>query len=183
MKVFCDMDGVLTDFPSQYNHRREYFGKPPIPLIKFNEEDFPHYVEKTAREIDAELDYMFWANLPWMKHGRALLNLLEQMFGRERICLLSFPSYSPQGPAGKIAWVRRELPSYEMRLILATDKRFCASPDAILFDDKPRNAEEFTAAGGWSVVVPAPWNCAGSVTMEKFMHTIEQTFRSVKNSQ
>lgn len=184
MKVFCDMDGVLTDFPSAYNERRENQGKEPIPLSAFNERDFPIAVGQEAWRIDAELDFRFWANLPWMPHGLEFLVLLERLFGPQNICLLSFPSHNAEvGAAGKIAWVKREAVSYETRLILAMDKRFCASSDAILFDDKPRNAEEFTAAGGWGCVVPAPWNCAGSVTMEKFMHSIEQTFRSLKNSQ
>ena len=183
MKVFCDMDGVLTDFPRAYNERRRHLGKEPIPLEKFNEQDFPNAVGDLAWRIDAELDYHFWADLPWMPHGLDFLILIEKLFGPQNICLLSFPSHNAEtGAAGKVAWVRRELPQYEMRLLLAMDKRFCASRDAILFDDKPRNAEEFTAAGGWGCVVPAPWNCAASLTMEKFMHSIEQTFRSLKNS-
>ena len=154
MKIFCDIDGVLTDFPRAYNERYNL----SIPLEQFNEEQFPQAVGKDARQIDEDLDFDFWSNLPWMPYGRRFLELLESLFGAEHICLLSFPSYSPDGPRGKIEWVKRELPQYEMRLILAMDKRFCASPDAILFDDKPRNVAEWNQAGGRGILVPAPWN-------------------------
>jgi len=154
MKVFCDIDGVLTDFPAAFNRR---YGL-TIPREDFNETDFPMIMGQSPQEIDAGLDQEFWMDLPWMPYGRQFLGLLESLFGAEHICLLSFPSYSPDGPRGKIEWVRRELPQYEMRLILAMDKRFCASPDAILFDDKPRNVTEFREAGGQSILVPAPWN-------------------------
>lgn len=177
MKIFCDIDGVLTDFPRAYNER---FGL-KIPLGKFNEEEFPLAVGKDARQIDAELDFDFWAKLPWMPHGQKFLYYLEQIFGSKHICLLSFPSYSPDGPMGKIAWVKRELPAYEMRLLLAMDKRFCASPDAILFDDKPRNVEEFRAAGGRAILVPAPWNgqpCVASDMLE-FMQDVTRMFSIV----
>jgi hypothetical protein len=154
MKVFCDIDGVLTDFPRAFN---EYTGY-NIPIEDFAEDKFQVAVGKTLPEIDAKLDFGFWANLPWTKTGRQFLNFLEWTWGHENICLLSFPSYSPEGPSGKVAWVKKELPGYAMRLILATDKRFCAGPDTILFDDRPRNVAEFKAAGGSAVLVPTPWN-------------------------
>ena len=123
MKVFCDIDGVLTDFATAYCQRTGIY----IPINKFNEIDFPKFVGKDIKLIDAELDYEFWSTLPWMKYGKIFLSNIEGIFGIENICLLSFPSYSKEGPAGKIAWVKRELPEYEMRLILAFDKRFCAA--------------------------------------------------------
>lgn len=173
MKVFCDIDGVLTDFPRAYN---EHFCL-QIPRERFNEESFSAIVGMDARAIDEELNFQFWAHLPWMPQGREFLAALERIFGVERICLLSFPSYSPQGPAGKIAWVRRELPQYEMRLLLAMDKRFCVSPDAILFDDKPRNVTEFRDAGGRAMLVPAPWNPAGrEQSIGDFLEDIERIF-------
>jgi len=154
MKVFCDIDGVLTDFPKAFNAR---YGL-NIAEELFGEADFPRLLNRTIEEIDAGLDYEFWSNLPWTDTGRQFLWSLEWIYGAENICLLSFPSYSPEGPAGKIAWVKRELPDYSMRLILAADKRFCASADAVLFDDRPRNVREFKAAGGHAILVPTPYN-------------------------
>jgi len=173
MKVFCDIDGVLTDFPAAYNRRYNL----SIPLEQFNEEQFPTAVRcDDPQIIDADLDKDFWANLPWMPDGEIFLYLLERLFGFENIWLLSFPSYSTDGPRGKIEWVRRELPQYFMRLILAMDKRSCASSDAILFDDKPRNVTEFKAAGGSAILVPAPWNHPNfnNVTMLQFLDSLER---------
>jgi len=154
MKIFCDIDGVLTDFPRAFNER---YGL-DIAYELFGEGDFPAFMNKTIEQIDADLDFDFWANLPWTRYGRVFLDCLEWIYGQKNIYLLSFPSYSPAGPAGKIAWVRRELAGYANRLILATDKCSCASGDAILFDDRPRNIREFKAAGGNALLVPAPWN-------------------------
>lgn len=154
IRCFVDIDGVLTDFPRAYNER---FGL-NIPLKKFTEEQFPIEVGKSIEQIDAELDKEFWANLPWLPWGRSIMTLLEAYFGRQNICLLSFPSYTPDGPAGKMQWIYENIIQYRMRFILATNKRFCAGPNAVLFDDKPRNVEEFKNAGGQAILVPAPWN-------------------------
>lgn len=159
MKCFIDMDGVLDDFAAGY--RRKY--KIDLPDTAFTEEEFPKAVGKSIQEIDSELDWDFWADLPWMPKGHQIIHLLENSFGKENCYLLTFPSYSIRGPEGKIIWVRRNLPDYSMRLILATVKYVCAGPDAVLFDDKLRNVQEFEnppdhSAGGRGVLVPAPWN-------------------------
>lgn len=154
LKCFLDIDGVLTDFPRAYNERSGL----DIAMHDFAENRFAMTVGKSIHRIDAELDREFWATLPWMPRGRELLGLLEHYFGAANICLLSFPSYSIEGPTGKFDWVRDNLPGYVMRTILATDKRFCAGPGRVLFDDKARNVAEFREGGGHAVLVPAPWN-------------------------
>ncbi|MBE3095121.1 MAG: hypothetical protein IMZ52_08830 [Actinobacteria bacterium] len=154
MKCFLDIDGVLTDFPTAMNR---YLGT-SVPPDQFGDVNLPNALGMTIPELDTKLDAPFWENLPWLPTGRTVLELVEDYFGRDNICLFSFPSYNSEGATGKIDWIKKNLPDYSNRFLLGTLKYFCASPTTVLLDDKEKNIREFKHAGGLGVVVPAPWN-------------------------
>jgi len=154
LRCFLDIDGVLTDFPTAMN---TYLNM-NIPVEKFNDRELVNEVGISIPELDSKLGKDFWENLPWLPTGRNVLDLVEDYFGRENVCLFSFPSYNPEGAFGKILWIRKNLPDYSNRFLLGTLKYFCASPNTILLDDKEKNIREFKRNEGLAVLVPAPWN-------------------------
>jgi len=112
----------------------------------------------TIPELDAKLGKDFWQNLPWLPTGRKVLTLVEDYFGRDNVCLFSFPSYNPEGATGKILWIRKNLPDYTNRFLLGTLKYFCANPNIVLLDDKEKNVREFKQYGGLAIQVPTLGN-------------------------
>jgi len=154
LKCFLDIDGVLTDFPTAMN---AYLGL-SIPVSKFNDIDLVDELDMTIPELDAKLGKDFWEHLPWLPTGRAVLSTVEKYFGRDNICLFSFPSYNPEGATGKILWIRKNLPDYTNRFLLGTLKYFCANSNAILIDDKEKNVREFKQNGGLAIQVPTQGN-------------------------
>ena len=152
MRIFLDLDGVLTDFPTAFNK----FYNCSIPFEKFS--DLQPETGKTTIEIDGELTREFWATLPWLPTGKRVLRLIEKYYGRYNICLLSFPSFNPEGASGKIEWIKKNLPDYSNKFLLGGAKHFCANSNSILFDDKEKNIYEFNRAGGLGILVPAPYN-------------------------
>jgi len=158
IRIFCDMDGVLTDFKRGFkrlkankNHRTpdEYeskYGKNSIwPLVD-------HRKEK------------FWKRLPWTKDGRELWDYLS----RYTPYILSAPSRSNYSIDGKLEWLslnlginqKKPITSFEeheadpeKRVILSKDKEtFVRDKNDVLIDDKDSNIKKWTEAGGTGIL-------------------------------
>ena len=173
--AFVDMDGVLTNFlgPALDLHGRsipEVYGT-SVALGTWEVwKLFGATAEAFWRPIEA-VGFDFWANLPWTTEGRHILQMAEQVFGEPNVRLLSSPSSDPMSAAGKVAWVRRELPQYAGRLILCPGgpksddpavirgKGAVAGPGKVLIDDSDHNLAEWARGGGDAgILVPRPWN-------------------------
>jgi hypothetical protein len=151
--VFCDLDGVLTDFvrPALALH-----GK-PLPMADVRR-DFVDQVGIPANEFWAPLGRFFWENLPWTDEGVSFFNHLEGLVGAENLHLLTSPCLTDGCRDGKAAWVMKHLPSYERRLFIGAVKAAIAAPNKLLIDDNGPHVEAFRKAGGRAVLVPRPWN-------------------------
>ena len=67
-KIYCDMDGVLTDFESRFEH---YTGMHPQAYEKAKGlAAFWHL-------IDVEVGVKFWVGMPWMPQGERLWNFIN----------------------------------------------------------------------------------------------------------
>ena len=62
-KIYCDMDGVLTDFQKRFEH---FSGMSP------KEYENKYGTAAFWNLIDVEVGIKFWANMDWMPEGERL---------------------------------------------------------------------------------------------------------------
>jgi hypothetical protein len=135
-KIYCDMDGVLTDF------NKAYFDLTGVDLTgqHLNDENFWNPINKAG--------YDFWVSMEWMPDG----NDLWEVISKYNPTLLSAPSRSNDSRVGKFDWVERELPGVELILRSAKRKREFAAPNHILIDDRPDNIQGWIEDGGEGIL-------------------------------
>ena len=172
--VMLDMDGVLVDFvgglhkalgvPYDYDHY-------PYEKNKWNM--FGDIQRPTGEgsysfeEIDACCTAEFWENLKWMPDGHDILRVVYEKVKAERIYLLTTPMPNVESASGKVAWIRKNLPGYEKRLIITrASKGILATPNRLLIDDRDKNVDEFADGGGSGIIVPRPWNRCYSIPIQ-----------------
>jgi hypothetical protein len=138
--IYCDMDGVLTDFDKQFE--KASGGIPPR-----------EYEEKNGKEafwnlIDNENGVGFWVGMPWMPNGQTLWNYIKQY----NPTLLSAPSRQNESRLGKRLWVKKNIPGTKLILANAENKQNYANDKSILIDDRPSNIEQWRSKGGIGIL-------------------------------
>lgn len=134
MRLFVDMDGVLTDFNRQF---REWFGE-DIEVCRYKDDPrvrglIDWYMPDAPPE--------FWGNMPWLPGAREFW--LE--LGKWNPEILSAPYNRTQCVEGKLVWCKRELyPS--VAITLEPDKFVVSNPGDILIDDSAYNAHGWRGA-------------------------------------
>jgi|TARA_R110002153_G_scaffold220289_1_gene372753 hypothetical protein len=138
-KIYCDMDGVLTDFQSRFEH---FSGMSPKEYEnKYNTAAFWNL-------IDVEVGVSFWSDMNWMPQGQKLWQFIEK-YNPE---LLTSPSKDNNSRLGKKLWVKNNLtPLPNVIFSYSEDKQRYADTNAILIDDKKSNINEWTARGGIAI--------------------------------
>lgn len=134
-KVYCDMDGVLTDFNKSY----EKLTGIDIGGQHFTSEEFWKPINDAG--------YNFWIEMEWLEDGKRLWNYIEK-YNPE---LLSAPSRVVDSRIGKSDWVKRELPDVILNLRYAKHKKDFAGPNNILIDDRLENIISWINTGGIGV--------------------------------
>ncbi len=158
MRLFLDMDGVLVDY---YAGVCEAHGHKPWPYFcrvgdwNFYDGDPMHL---NSQIVAPKMGRDFYATLPWMRDGKAILAAAEKAVGAENVFLLSSPWSTPGCDEGKRLWVRVNAPAYAPRTLIGACKEACAFRGGILFDDSDANCKLFVKWGGRARVVPRPWN-------------------------
>lgn len=138
-KIYCDMDGVLTDFESRFEH---YSGMLP------KEYENKHGITGFWNLIDVQVGVKFWAGMPWMPQGQALWNFISPY----KPDLLTSPSRDNNSRLGKNIWVKNHLsPKPKVIFAYSKDKQRYANENSILIDDKKSNINEWTASGGIAI--------------------------------
>lgn len=138
-KIYCDMDGVLTDFVKRFEHfagmnPQEYEGKYGTPAF--------------WELIDNKIGVRFWVGMDWMPAGRQLWDFISPY----QPDLLTSPSRHDTSRLGKNLWVKNNLnPKPKVIFVYSSDKQRYASENAILIDDKKSNINEWTAKGGIAI--------------------------------
>jgi hypothetical protein len=149
--VFCDMDGVLSDFPKQF---KKYTGMtlPEATLSKGK-----NGVSETIRNFDEE----YWVTMEWMHDGKILWEFLITTFPNLKI--LTSPSMDKHNKymiescrTGKIKWAKKHLNLNEDRVIVSGAKHKQIFPGVeskcILVDDTVRKIDKWKAAGGTGIL-------------------------------
>lgn len=139
VKIFCDMDDVLTAFSASVARLGQAAGLPFEAPIEAKEAMY--------KAID-EAGIAFWAGMPWTRGGKHVWEIAT------RYCpspvLLSSPGYMRYAPAGKNLWVKFNLPG--VPLFLSTTKSEYVERDAILIDDSRENIGAWKDCGGLGIL-------------------------------
>ena len=135
-QVYCDMDGVLTDFELGYE--------------KLTGIDLKGEFQKGSDFWDpiSKAGVGFWAGLQWMPGGKELWAYLKPF----NPILLSAPSREQSSRIGKAVWVKHKIPGTKLILRYAKQKQQLATPESILIDDRQVNIDQWEAAGGIGIL-------------------------------
>jgi len=135
-QVYCDMDGVLTDFELGYE--------------KLTGIDLKGEFQKGSDFWDpiSKAGVGFWAGLQWMPGGKELWAYLKPF----NPVLLSAPSREQSSRIGKAVWVKHKIPGTKLILRYAKQKQQLATPESILIDDRQVNIDQWEAAGGIGIL-------------------------------
>ena len=155
-QIYCDMDGVLTDFEKRFvtllrKEGPKYYSKAVIAQVTRPK----HFEALEGQEefwkfIDQYIGLEFWSQMEWMPNGRALWNFI-QPYGPK---LLTSPSRDNTSRLGKRLWVKENLvPAPEVLFRFGDAKSDFANENAILIDDKPSNLAAFAGKGGIALEV------------------------------
>ena len=135
-KIYCDMDGVLTDFESRFEH---YSGMSP------KEYENKYGTAGFWNLIDVEVGVKFWVGMDWMPQGKQLWNFISPY----QPDLLTSPSRDNNSRLGKNLWVKNNLnPKPKVIFAYSADKQRYSNENSILIDDKKSNINEWIAKGG-----------------------------------
>lgn len=148
-RLYCDMDGVLSDFREQFDH---LFGMTPDEAKdRFGAAGFWDKIHNQGKG--------FWATMPWTPGGQKLWSAISKY----NPTLLTAPPREPGGygldPAsmnGKKSWAKSHLSPAPAGVTFrsAKNKVTIAQRDVaeglipILIDDKESTIEAWNAAGG-----------------------------------
>tara|TARA_B100001778_G_scaffold168747_1_gene138734 strand:- start:114 stop:659 length:546 start_codon:yes stop_codon:yes gene_type:complete len=135
-QIYCDMDGVLTNFEGRFDH---FTGMHPQDYEK-------QYGTAAFWElIDNKIGVRFWVGMGWMPAGNQLWDFIKPYQPH----LLTSPSRNDTSRLGKNLWVRNNLnPKPKVIFAYSKDKQRYANSKSILIDDKKSNINEWKAAGG-----------------------------------
>ena len=138
-KIYCDMDGVLTDFEKRFDH---FSGMHPQEYEKkFGIEQFWHL-------IDTKIGVRFWVGMDWMPEGKRLWDFISPY----KPDLLTSPSRHNSSRLGKQLWAKNNLsPKPKVILAYSQDKQRYSNENSILIDDKKSNINEWAAKGGIAI--------------------------------
>lgn len=144
-EIFCDMDGVLTDFESS-----------ALRLTQSTEYDKSDFW-KSLHSLELDEVEKFWATMPWHPGGKKLWTFI----GRYNPTVLSAPDNSrPEFreacESGKTQWIKKNLRPTPKNVIFETDKFKYAHSNSVLIDDKTKNIDPWEQAGGFGILYINP---------------------------
>lgn len=146
LKIYCDLDGVLTDFDGRFKHFSGGISAKDYKNEK-GEAEFWKF-------IDYEIGYRFWAGMDWMENGRELWDYIKQF----NPGILTTPSRNNVSRIGKRIWVEENL-TPRPDITFAYNKGRYANKHSILIDDRQRNLD------GWQANKGIPIRCLyGNIT-------------------
>lgn len=158
MKVYLDQDGPIANF---VKGAFDLFDQKVPDLWPENEWNIENILGVSKKELWKKIDnagHHFWANLEPTQYFNDLIKLVSNIDPEFHI--ITSPARNPDSVKGKMIWMQRNL-SWSFRrfiFISSESKHHFASPDRILIDDKLSNIEQWTKAGGISILFPCPWN-------------------------
>lgn len=158
MKLFLDLDGVLSDFVGAAC-RAHAIPNPYLLKENFGEFNMAKACGFSNREFWKPMnEESFWSSMEPTEDFDHIMVTVLSFFDEKAICILTSPSASPSSASGKMKWVIKHLHSFRRRLIISPAKHFIAHENALLIDDHSKNCKAFRSEGGLSFLLPRPWN-------------------------
>jgi len=157
LKIFLDIDGVLTDFVGS-SIRQLGLKADPINC----KWDF-FVPEMTADVFWANITLIgprFWSDMPEYEWIEDLISLVVRY--DPEFTLLTSPARCPFSWSGKRLWIQKRFGARFDRQIMTNDKHFCAAPGRVLIDDNEINCKKFAKWGGQAILFPQSWNPLGN---------------------
>ena len=155
-QIYCDMDGVLTDFEKRFVEMLKLEGPKYYSKEVINQVTRPKHFEKLEGEtefwnfIDNHLGLEFWSGMNWMPNGKQLWSFIQPY----NPTILTSPSRQNTSRLGKRMWIREHLiPAPPVEFRFGASKSDFANEKAILIDDRPSNLSAFAAKGGIALEV------------------------------
>lgn len=155
-QIYCDMDGVLTDFENRFVEMLKKEGLKYYSKEVVNQVTRPKHFEALEGEkefwnfIDNHVGLEFWSGMDWMPNGKQLWSFIQPY----NPIILTSPSRQNTSRLGKRMWVKEHLiPAPPVEFRFGEAKSDFANEKAILIDDKPSNLEAFAAKGGIALEV------------------------------
>lgn len=149
--LFCDLDGVLTDFEAGV---AALFGRELPPGPERVGQDTATALGLASGQMWARIQEAgrpFWEKLPPTAEADELVALLRQ---RGELCIASAPSIDPASADGKVRWLQRRFGRRFRDLVLTSRKELLAAPGRVLIDDRLAAVTAFTDAGGCGLLWP-----------------------------
>lgn len=155
-QLYCDMDGVLTNFEKRFVDMLRQEGPKYYSKEVINQVTRPKHFEKLEGQeefwnfIDNYIGLEFWSGMEWMPNGKELWNFIQPY----NPIILTSPSRQNTSRLGKRMWVKEHLvPAPPVEFRFGEAKSDFANENSILIDDKPSNLEAFAAKGGIALEV------------------------------
>jgi hypothetical protein len=120
-KIYCDMDGVLTNFDKRFENLN------PEKLTA-SQYQTKYGIEKFWNLIDVDNKIKFWVGMDWMPDGKTLWDYIKD----KNPTLLSAPSKNPASRLGKRLWVKNNIPGTPLILASAEKKQNYSGKNKIL---------------------------------------------------
>lgn len=159
MIIFLDLDGVIINWAKGVCN---WFDVPyePEKITRWN--IMPEIVNVHPRDFWPIINTpVFWEYLDFYPEAISFIERLQQ-YGE--VILMTSPAH---GCAGyRQNWIQKNLPTIfnKGKYILTPSKYACAHKGAILIDDHNENCQQFSTAGGHTILYPQPWNQKTSLT-------------------
>jgi hypothetical protein len=146
-QIYCDMDGVLCDFESRFEH---FTGMSPD---QYRAKAQKEYGDKKVDEkfwdiIDHQVGLRFWRGMSWMPEGRELWDYIKSY----KPILLTAPSWHNSSREGKQLWVNDHISGTSIIFKQANKKSDLAGPNKILIDDREDTIISWKAKNGIGIL-------------------------------
>jgi 5'(3')-deoxyribonucleotidase len=173
IKIYCDLDSVLTNFEKGCQQVFNWPEKQVEPLS-----DIVSHLGITKLEFWDTIDSYgeeFWVNLepePWADELVDIIKYYDRDF-----VILTSPSRSHFAASGKVLWLQKFFKSKKFSNYIITpakNKRMLANRRSILIDDNDRNCKEFRESLGFSIIFPRSYNSNWELEDQKLEHTKQQ---------
>jgi len=139
-KIYCDLDGVLSDFEKQF-----YLISNGITAENYKK----LYGAKSFWNLINDSGTNFWSTMPLMTDAMKLWNYIKPF---NPTILTAAPLKEQDAADGKPLWVKNHLGDVPVIVTSARKKKEHAAPNHILIDDTVRNIEEWISAGGIGIL-------------------------------